>query len=272
MIKTAESVVPEPNEAIAEGHYAKKQLYCKDRLISWSHRSRFRMGLRLAHKYAAGKVLDYGCGDGTFAAMLASARVAGVEEITGAELEKRAVEDCRARLGGLSQLNFRLVDELDAHDGTAAFDTLFCMEVLEHVVDVERVLDTLARLLAPEGRLIVSVPVETGVPLLVKQAFRRMAGWRGVGDYKHTSSYTLAEYWASIFTGARQHLRRTSLGGEDGFPYHDHKGFNWMLLRKSLGERFLIYRTISSPVSWLSPHLASQVWFVLGKKSATSIE
>ena len=36
-----------------------------------------------------------------------------------------------------------------------------------------------------------------------------------------------------------------------------------MLLRETLSEKFLVERTLGSPVAWLSPHLASQAWFLL---------
>ena len=86
---------------------------------------------------------------------------------------------------------------------------------------------TLASLLKPEGKLLISVPVETGMPLLIKQAARRIAGWRGLGDYKYTSAYTLREYCASLFPGKRQHITRPIYKGGDEHAFHDHKGFNW---------------------------------------------
>jgi hypothetical protein len=137
------------------------------------------------------------------------------------------------------------------------------MEVLEHVVSLEPVIERLWRLLADSGTLIVSVPVETGVPLLVKQMARRVAGWRGIGDYPGTSPYTTREYCVSVFAGRRPHLARPIYGGET--PFHDHKGFNWMALRARLEERFVLEQTLASPMRWLGPHLATQVWFVLKK-------
>jgi hypothetical protein len=56
-------------------------------------------------------------------------------------------------------------------------------------------------------------------------------------------------------------------GGET--PFHDHKGFNWMALRNRLARRFVIDRVVASPLSWLGPHLATQVWFVARKSRST---
>lgn len=253
------------NDAISEGHYAKKQLLCKDWLIAWSHRSRFEMGLELAREFSGKRVLDYGCGDGTFLAMLMSDASAPGSAI-GVEAHAILVDDCRARFGKHSGLSFISDDKLNDSAHAAAYDAVFCMEVLEHVVQLNTVLDRLSYLLSPTGKLFVSVPVETGLPLLVKQSARRIAAWRGLGDYKYTSAYTPGEYWKSIFAGSRQHITRPVYKGEGDYTYHDHKGFNWMRLRKILAERYEIERTFSSPRVCFSPHFASQVWFVARKK------
>jgi hypothetical protein len=56
----------------------------------------------------------------------------------------------------------------------------------------------------------------------------------------------------------------------ESIPFHDHKGFNWMALRAGLSERFVLEETLASPIAWLGPHLASQVWFVMRKGSASA--
>jgi SAM-dependent methyltransferase len=259
--------VSDLTRAVSEGHYAKKQILSKDRLISWSHRARFEVGLRLAREYAAGRrVLDYGCGDGSFLAMLTE----GSDAVTprtavGAELSDGLIEDCRRRLG--ERLDFLLVAELDKEKHRGAYDLVVCMEVFEHVVDAAPVVERLERVLAPGGRLVISVPVETGLPLLVKQAARRVAGWRGIGDYPGTSGYTLGELWAGVVASTRQHITRPVHIAPDGTRFHDHKGFNWMRLRETLAESFHVERTLGSPVAWLPPHLGSQAWFVLRGRS-----
>ena len=256
---------PPADESLREGHYAAKQIFCRDRLIAWSHRRRFEVGLALARRFAGRRLLDYGCGDGTFLALLTESASRPAQAV-GAELDEFQVNDCRARLGGRRGLQFVPIADLDGDAHLGRYDGVVCMEVLEHVVAVDEVIDRLWRLLADDGTLLVSVPVETGVPLLVKQVARRIAGWRGIGDYPGTSPYTLGEYWTSVFAGRRPHLTRPVYGVDTPMPFHDHKGFNWMALRDRLARRFTIERVVASPVPWLGPHLATQVWFV-GRKT-----
>ena len=189
-------------------------------------------------------------------------------EAVGAELDDYQVNDCRTRLGDRTGLSFLSIDSLDTPAHRERYDAVVCMEVLEHAVQVDVVIDRLWRLLAADGTLLVSVPVETGLPLLVKQAARCIAGWRGIGDYPGTSPYNWREYCAGLFAGSKPHLQRPIYGGAT--PFHDHKGFNWMALRDKLSRRFLIRRVVASPLPWLGPHLATQVWFVARKSQSTT--
>lgn len=262
-------LTPVLSEPVPEGHFARKQIYCKDWLISWSHRSRFHLGLLLAEQFAGGRVLDYGCGDGTFLQML-MAQPTAPAEASGAELLPETVKNCRERVGQ-KRLNFLLLDELDSPEHNGAYDAVICMEVLEHMVDVESVLDRFVRLLAPSGKLLISVPVETGIPLLIKQSARRVAGWRGIGDYPGTSPYSFSEYCRGVFAGPRQSIARPIHRDANNRSTHDHKGFNWMALRQAVAARFEIDRILGSPVTWLTPHLASQVWFIASRRSEGQI-
>ena len=249
--------------AIGGGHYARKQIFSRDRLVAFSHGRRFETAVSLAKEFRGKRVLDYGCGDGTFLAMTmmgADAPALGV----GAELSADALNDCRARYAQEPRLEFVLAsgkDGLDGPEHASRYDAVFCMEVFEHVVDWDPELARLERVLAPGGSLIISVPVETGLPLILKQTVRRIAGWRGIGHYPGTTSYSLAELAASVTAGARQHIRRPIFDNGTG-PSHDHKGFNWMVLKARLQQQFTVVRVGASPFAWLGPHLATQAWFV----------
>jgi SAM-dependent methyltransferase len=251
---------------LQDGHYARKQIFSKAWLVSWSHRRRFETGLRIGRALSGKRVLDYGCGDGSFLAMLME-RADRPAEAVGAELRSDMAEECAERFQGISNLSFRTIAELAGAEHRNQYDAIVCTEVLEHVIDVEAVLDQFVTLLAPGGMLIISVPVETGIPLLLKQAVRRIAGWRGIGDYPGTSPYTLREYWASLVPGAKQHILRPVHVEPDGARSHDHKGFNWRVLERSLRARFDIEQRLSSPFAWAGPGLATQIWFIARKNS-----
>ena len=250
------------SDPIAEGDYARKQIFCRSRVVAWSHGSRFRMAQRLASEAATGGLLlDYGCGDGTFLALTHGL----FRHAVGADLDEALLEDCRRRLAGLPGLEFVSTASLDAPEHEGRYDAVTCMEVLEHCPDAERrrVLDGLARLAAPGGRVIVSVPIEIGPALVGKQACRAIAAWRGHGDYHHRETYTAREIIAAAL--ARPHLSRAQYtvqtpGGSRA--YCGHKGFDWRVVARELRERFTVQRQLYSPLGPAGPLMNSQVWFV----------
>ncbi len=253
---------------IKSGHYAKKQLHSRSRLIAWSHRARFETGLRLSAGFRGQRLIDYGCGDGTFLALL-MARPAAPAAALGAEIDDGQVNDCKARFGAEPRLSFVRIDALNPAEHASGFDALVCMEVLEHVLDWAPLFECWRWLVKPGGTILVSVPVETGPVLVLKQAVRRVAGWRGIGDYPGIAPYTVGEYLRSMFAGNSQHISRpvhaSANGGVGGYC---HKGFNWRVLKAALAAQFELESTLSSPLAWLAPGLGSQVWFVVRNRES----
>lgn len=248
---------------LAGGHYAQKQLFCKDPLIAWSHRSRFQFGRQLVAPYAGRSLLDYGCGDGTFLAMVHDL----FPDAVGADVDPGQTEDCARRHGERQGLSFVLTDDLadERHSGT--YGVVVCMEVLEHCLDDKRqtVLADMRRLLTDDGILVVSVPIEIGPSLIVKQLGRRLAGWRGLGDYQKSERYRPGEFWKMVFACQRTRIERP-VQRADFSPdrpnfYHGHKGFNWRAFQAEL-KHFVIVRQYFTPLGWLGGCLNSQAWFV----------
>ena len=186
-------------DRLASGDYARKQIYCPSRVVAWSHGSRFRLAARLATAAGSGRLLDYGCGDGTFMA-LTHGRFA---EAVGADIDVEQLAECRRRLSDLPGLSFIRTADLHGPTHDHAYSVITCMEVLEHCPDGERVrvLDHLRSLMAPGGRLLISVPIEIGPALAGKQFFRAVAAWRGQGDYRHRETYSPRELFAAIMAG-----------------------------------------------------------------------
>jgi SAM-dependent methyltransferase len=247
--------------AVLSGYYARNQLRSRSRLISWSHRGRFRTALRIARGVTGRRQLDYGCGDGTFLGLLATQqRISAV----GAEVQASIVEDCRRRFAGFDDVRFELVSDLE-QGAAASYDVIYCMEVLEHVLDPDLLLRRFDRLLAPGGTLVISVPIETGVPVVLKQIVRRIAGWRGIGHYPGTTEYSVRELVSSLLAGSVQHIERPVFTTATGGSFHDHKGFNWRVLRTLVRERFDLVHEDTSPVRALGPQLGTQRWFIARK-------
>jgi SAM-dependent methyltransferase len=247
-------------DAVSGGHYAQKQILSRDKLVAWSHARRFATGLTIARSFAGKRILDYGSGDGTFLALAMMADSPPAAAV-GAELLDAVIDDCRARYSAEPRMSFARVTSLDSPEHANRYHAVFCMEVLEHVFDWEPELARMSRLLAPGGTLVVSVPVETGIPVVIKQIVRTIAGWRKIGHYPGTTSYSWRELASAVFAGGTQHVKRPVYDLGSG-PSHDHKGFNWRVLRERLSRQFDVTRVVASPFAWLGPGLATQVWFI----------
>jgi 2-polyprenyl-3-methyl-5-hydroxy-6-metoxy-1,4-benzoquinol methylase len=222
------------------------------------------MGRSLVAPYAGRRLLDYGCGDGTFLALVHDL----FPGAAGADYDPQQTLDCVRRFAGVPGLTFTLTDQLRQMDHCGRYAAVTCMEVLEHCPDEERalVLQDLHRVTAPDGRVIISVPIETGPSLVVKHLFRTVLGWRNVGDYRYREHYGAGEFLKMVFAGCHTTIPRPLYRAEfdRGFSmrYHGHKGFNWRRLQREVEDLFEIERVVSSPVRWLGAALNSQVWMV----------
>jgi len=252
--------VTEGVDPLRSGEYARKQLFGSG-LIGWSHGRRFRAARRMVAPYAGAALLDYGCGDGTFLALVRDL----FPRAAGAEIDPALVEDARRRFGEAEGRSFIHTEEVAGlPDG--GFGVVTCMEVLEHCMAeaAEEVIRQLRRLVAAEGVVVVSVPVETGPALLVKQAARAAAGARGVSGYRDRERYAPGELARMVFAGARTSIPRpvyeTRFASSAPNRYHGHKGFNWRLLAARLERDFELRAVRFSPFGALGALLNSQVW------------
>ncbi len=118
------------------------------------HGRRFRWITGLVSK-VNGRVLDIGCDGGNLTEIVAAKT--GAQEVVGIDISEEAVAYTKRKL---SQFNFAVghAEELPFRD--AAFDMIFCSEVLEHVEHPERLLAEMKRCLKKDGYCIVEVPTE----------------------------------------------------------------------------------------------------------------
>lgn len=100
-----------------------------------------------------GAVLDIGCGAGGSEQVL---RAAGATSVTGVEIVPEAAAVAATRYERV--ITGAVEDALPELRGLAPFDTVMCLDVLEHLVDPWTVLRELATVAAPDATLLVSVP------------------------------------------------------------------------------------------------------------------
>jgi O-antigen biosynthesis protein len=119
-------------------------------LIEVEHLGRYAWASRCAQ---GRRVLDAGCGVGYGSLLL---HAAGAVSVSGVDIAQEAIDAAEQRAGHLASFAIGDISALSFED--ASFDLVVCFEAIEHVVEQERALDELRRVLTPDGLLIVSSP------------------------------------------------------------------------------------------------------------------
>ncbi|MFT5325172.1 MAG: 2-polyprenyl-3-methyl-5-hydroxy-6-metoxy-1,4-benzoquinol methylase [Planctomycetaceae bacterium] len=99
------------------------------------------------------QVLDYGCNDGWVSRRVKRSKPEC--EVSGADINPCALARARRRQGGVEYYDARNGD-LDGR----VFDVVILSHVLEHVHARQELVERIASLTKPDGRLVISVPQE----------------------------------------------------------------------------------------------------------------
>ncbi|MEM7251589.1 MAG: class I SAM-dependent methyltransferase [Pseudomonadota bacterium] len=218
-------------------------------LIRFAHRKRLETALNLTKVPAGGTLLDYGCGDGLFLAKYS-------------EIQKSA-DHCigfepfmsERQSSGVPIFNdWANVEDRLGEDGVAV---VTCFEVLEHLTEPMQAdaLRRIRRIMNTSGALIVSVPIECGLPSLPKNFFRWLRS-RG-----KSSVYSLKNIAKSLFAIPIPECR-------DGEDYLSHMGFYYRNLETVMQNEFVIASRNYSPLPALGGQFNSQVFYELKPRKA----
>ena len=136
----------------------------------------------------AERVLEIGCSSGETLRWLKDTGRAG--RAWGIELFEPAAQAARAHAQEVLVGNAESL--IDSAFGAEQFDLILCLDVLEHMVDPWRFVDTLQHRLAPGGRLVISVPnircIKVLLPLALLGRFRYQE--HGILDRTHLRFFT----------------------------------------------------------------------------------
>jgi len=215
-------------------------------LIRYAHRQRLSTAIKLVDISPELHLLDYGCGDGLFLRELA-ARYRCADRLFGYEPYMKALPDSQTTIFR----DWTAVEENFPPKWPASIVT--CFEVLEHFSPEaqERALVAMKSVLAKDGRAIVSVPIECGLPAVPKNVFRWLRHGR-----KQPDVYNLGNIARSIVATPIPACRT-------GSDYLSHMGFYYRDLEKVFEKHFSIISRSFSPFPWLGAQFNSQVFYVL---------
>jgi len=104
------------------------------------------------------QVLDAGCGHGLFSFWLAQQMPGSA--IVGMDISEDEIDYARQMVltSQLHNLSFHRTDLRDLSQYRENFDLILCLDVLEHIVEDEKVLMSLNEALKSDGQLIIHVP------------------------------------------------------------------------------------------------------------------
>jgi 2-polyprenyl-3-methyl-5-hydroxy-6-metoxy-1,4-benzoquinol methylase len=170
--------------------------------VSWDYYGDPRPDIQAVVSAAGRRILDVGCAGGTLAAAL---KASGAAFVAGVERHPEAAAHARPLLDALVEGDL-LTAALPF--ALASFDYVLFADVLEHLPEPETALRRYLPLLAPEGRVVVSVPNMRFYLVLLRLLFDR---WEyadsGIRDRTHLRIFTRRSLLALI-EGAGLRLER----------------------------------------------------------------
>lgn len=227
--------------------YAQHTYNSPNPLARFAHRARLKYSLSSLPLKQGAWVLDFGCGD---AKLLNSLR----DQRPGLGLTLIGYEPF---MESVSNNQIRIYKSLDNIKALGKFDIISCFEVLEHFNAKNQLdfLNKMASLLREGGVIVVSVPIETGFPSVVKNIRRALL--------HRLKLYSTKNILKAAFSISVPECR-------EGNGYLSHMGFNHRDFEQLLRKRFTITNKSFSPFKALGGQFNSQVFYHLALPSYTS--
>ncbi|HDH44390.1 MAG TPA: SAM-dependent methyltransferase [Thermococcus sp.] len=109
--------------------------------------------LQILSNYKCDKLLDIGCGDGSFTILIG--KTCEAKEVYGVEISEKAVKFAEKRGIKVFQLD---IDEEDFPFEDNYFDAIFAGEIIEHLYNPDHLLEEVYRILKNKGIFLITTP------------------------------------------------------------------------------------------------------------------
>lgn len=234
--------------------YSQRLLQQGNQLTRLAHRSRFGTVLDALSNVQYNQALDYGCGDGW---LLKSAYQQNlVKGGLGVDVDPQMLSTCQEIFADISGFQFCQPQAISEKIPPQSCDLILCTETLEHVGEPEIILEQMLIYSQPGAQMVISVPIEIGSALFLKQVGRYFANRKGGYGYER---YSLSELFAaSVLWDTNSFPSSHSLQA----PLRSHKGFDYRKIEQLLRQKVTIERTIFSPFPWLGNLLNSTIIWI----------
>jgi len=185
------------------------------------------------------RVLQIGGGTGVFTLSL----VQHSDEVHFTDLitydDFAVVQDLLEKIEFTSDIYYSSTDAAHLSYKENSFDKVFAMDVLEHVPQEEKAIREISRVLKPNGKLIVSAPIEVGVPLLIRETYRQISEYTDDIDEKRRNTESINELIRGV-------VKRPSISDPAS-----HRGYDYRQTRKYMRSEFESVSTNFCPVNSL---------------------
>ncbi len=168
------------NDRLAREHSIDDYYARSPRAVRWVEERRLRIIAEMAAVRAGMRVVEIGSGGGHVLRLFPQAHLVAVD-VSGVYLET-----ARKNLAGYDvELHKGRIEDLAFP--RASFDRVICSEVLEHVEDPSVIVAEIARLVAPGGRAIITVPNDPLIFAIKRwmNPLRRDVEWGGARYHLH---------------------------------------------------------------------------------------
>lgn len=228
--------------------YASYTRNTRELLKQIAHKRRYRQVLDLVTSpLPTDRVLDYGCADGHLFSFL----VGKFERrnLVGYDPNPKLLSEAEPSVLAGAQLTTDIDSLLE--NQPSSFTLIFCMEVCEHLTDrsLDELLQNITSLASSRARIIIGVPIETGLSGFLKSLYRIAHGGR--------QSAGVAQAFRALFS---MKIEREVTDVE---WYGAHTGFSHIRLREILKHKgFRISNTRHLPFPALRSFLNNEIYFV----------